>query len=105
MAEFLGVNPSADVIQRAVANSSWEKMKEKESREPVKASVKGRFVNSGSVQGWRGKLTPAQVQLIEQYTGSVLKRLGHPLSTEINDSQPGPDAAVQTGAVLSSARS
>jgi Sulfotransferase domain len=104
MAEFLGVNPGADVIQRAVANSSLEKMKEKEKREPVKASVKGRFVNSGSVQGWRAKLTPSQVQLIEEYTGSVLKRLGHPLSTEIGDSKTD-SAAVQAGAVLSSARS
>ena len=105
MAEFLGVNPGADVIQRAVANSSLEKMQEKERREPVKASVKGRFVNTGSVQGWRSKLTPAQVQLIEQYAGSVLQRLGHPLSTEIGDLNPGVDPGIQASPVLSSSRS
>jgi hypothetical protein len=105
MTNFLGVNPSAEIIQRAVANSSLEKMQEKERREPVKASVKGRFVNSGAVQGWRSKLTPAQVQIIEQYTGSVLKRLGHQLSTEIGDPNTIPDVVAQTSPVLSSSRS
>jgi Sulfotransferase domain len=104
MAEFLGVNASTEVIQRAVANSSLEKMQEKERREPVKASVKGRFVNTGAVQGWRSKLTPAQVQLIEQYTGSVLKRLGHPLSTEIDNLSAGINARVETSPALSSSR-
>lgn len=104
MANFLGVDPGDGVIQRAVANSSLEKMKEKERREPVKASVKGRFVNSGAVQGWRSKLTPAQVQIIEQYAGDVLKRLGHPLSTEINDLKSIPEMDGQNSPVLSSSR-
>ncbi|MGA8489217.1 MAG: sulfotransferase domain-containing protein [Terriglobales bacterium] len=104
MANFLGVNPGAETIQRAVANSSLEKMQEKERREPVKASVKGRFVNSGAVRGWRSKLTPAQVTLIESYAGSALKRLGHPLSTEVSDLKPSPDTSHQISAVLSSSR-
>jgi hypothetical protein len=83
MANFLEVNPSPDLIQRAVANSSLEKMREKEQREPVKASVKGRFVGDGLVQGWRSKLSVAQVRLIEQYAGPALVRLGYSLSDEL----------------------
>jgi len=82
IAEFLGVKSSPDVIQRAVANSSLEKMREKEVREPVKASVKGRFVNAGEVQAWRSKLTAAQVRLIEKYVGRELLRLGYTLSDQ-----------------------
>jgi hypothetical protein len=80
MADFLGVNPSAELIQRSVANSSLERMREKEQREPVKASVKGRFVGEGLAQGWRSKLSAAQVQLIEQHARHVLTRLGYSLS-------------------------
>jgi hypothetical protein len=85
IAEFLGVKTSPDVIQRAVANSSLEKMREKEVREPVKASVKGRFIGAGEVQAWRSKLTTAQVRLIEQYVGPELVRLGYTLSDQILD--------------------
>lgn len=95
MANFLGVPSDRSIIESAVANSSIEKMKEKETREPVKASVKGRFVNSGSVRGWVSKLTPAQVQLIEQYAGPVIKRLGHPLSTELANEEAGEEVRNQ----------
>ena len=81
MAKFLGLSPSPDLIQRAVANNSLAKMQEKEQREPVKASVKGRFVGAGLAEGWRSKLSPAQVRLIEQYAGPALVRLGYSLST------------------------
>lgn len=83
MANFLGVNLTPEHIQRAVANSSLERMREKEQREPVKASVKGRFVGAGLVQGWRSKLSPAQVLLIEQYAGPILVRLGYSLSDQL----------------------
>ena len=79
VAEFLGVEASPELIQRAVANSSLEKMREKEVREPVKASVKGRFVGAGEVRGWRSKLTEKQVRLIEKYAGPELTRLGYSL--------------------------
>jgi hypothetical protein len=32
------------------------------------------------VGGWRARLTDAQVQLIEQYTGQALARLGYPIA-------------------------
>jgi len=81
MAEFLGVNVDEERIRQAIANNSLDKMKEKEEAEPQRASVKGRFVRGGAVQGWRGKLTPAQVELIERHAGSALARLGYPVAT------------------------
>jgi len=92
MTEFLGVNVDADRIQRAVANNSLDQMKDKERIEPQRASVKDRFVRSGSVQGWRSKLTPAQVQFIEQHAGSVLQRLGYPVS----DATTEPDISISS---------
>jgi hypothetical protein len=81
--DFLGVEVSQDKLLRAVEHNSLEGMREKERLEPVKASVKGRFVGEGNVRGWRSKLTPAQLELIEKHAGSALLRLGHPLSSQL----------------------
>jgi hypothetical protein len=81
MAEFLGINADEDRIRQAIANNSLDKMKKKEDAEPQRASVKGRFVRGGAVQGWRGKLTPAQVELIEHHAGSAFARLGYPVAS------------------------
>ena len=81
MTEFLGVSADPQVIRRAVANNSLDKMREKEDRSPQLPPGKDRFVRSGSVQGWRGKLTDSQLHLIEQHAGSMLSRVGYPLST------------------------
>jgi sulfotransferase family protein len=81
MAEFLGVEVDAERIRRAIANNSLDKMKEKERVEPQRASVKDRFVRSGSVQGWRSKLSSAQVEFIEKHAGGALSRLGYPVSS------------------------
>jgi len=78
--DFLGVKVDEGLIQQAVYNNGLEKMQEKERQEPVRASVKGRFVRSGSVQGWRSKLSAGQLRMIEEHAGRVLTRLGYPLS-------------------------
>ncbi len=83
MAEFLGVDANREKVERAVANNSLQNMKEKERKEPVRASIRGRFVRSGAVRGWVSQLSPAQVRLIEQHAGSALLRLGYPLSSEL----------------------
>jgi hypothetical protein len=77
MMEFLDVAVDAEVIHRAVANNSVEKMRDQEKRNPVKASAKGRFIRSGAVEGWREKFTEAQADLVQQCAGSVLSRLGY----------------------------
>lgn len=90
MADFLGVKVSEDRIKEAVANNSIQKMRLKEDKEPVRASIKGRFVRDGAMRGWLSKLTPEQVELIEEHAGSVLLRLGYPLSSElVGEEAPG----------------
>ncbi len=83
MADFLGAKVSEEKIKEAVANNSIQKMRAKEDKEPVRASIGGRFVRDGAVRGWLSKLTPDQVRLIEQYAGDTLLRLGYPLSTQL----------------------
>jgi Sulfotransferase domain len=78
--DFLGVNVTDERISSAIANNAIAKMKEKERLEPQRASVKGRFVGEGSVQGWRSRLSPTQVRFIEQHAGKALVRLGYPLT-------------------------
>jgi Sulfotransferase domain len=84
MGEFLGVDVSEERIKAAVENNSIQSMRAKEDREPVKASIRGRFVRDGKVRGWLSKLTPAQVRLIDEHAGNALQRLGYPLSTELS---------------------
>jgi hypothetical protein len=88
MADFLGAKVSEEKIKEAVANNSIQNMRAKEDKEPVRASIKGRFVRDGRVRGWVSKLTPEQVRLIDEHAGSVLLRLGYPLSSELAIEEP-----------------
>lgn len=83
MADFLGANVSEQKIREAVENNSIQNMRKKEDKEPVRASIKGRFVRDGKVRGWVSKLTPEQVALIDKVAGPTLQRLGYPLGSEI----------------------
>ena len=84
MVEFLGLDVDQEKIRLAVENNSIQKMREKENKEPVRASIRGRFVRDGKVRGWVSKLSPAQVRLIEEHAGSALLRLGYPLSSQLS---------------------
>jgi hypothetical protein len=77
MMEFLEVPIASEVIQRAVANNSVQKMRDQEKKNPVKASAKGRFIGSGAVEGWREKFTETQAQRVQQCAGNILSRLGY----------------------------
>lgn len=81
MIEFLGMPVRREIIQRAIANNSVEKMRDKEKVNPQRASARGRFVRDGSVGGWSQAFTPAQAQLFQQYTGTALRRLGYPVAS------------------------
>lgn len=90
---FLGIERDAAAIRAAVENNSIEKMRAKEDsarrtkpatgktplRTMEKQSEGNRFVREGKVAGWRDRLTPAQIALIEQHAGPSLVRLGYPL--------------------------
>ena len=97
MADFLRVKVSVETIERAVANNTVQKMREKEDslykqdgyaavpRRPKKGvEAGGRFVRSGSIGGWQGRLNSEQLKLIEQHAGPTLMRLGYPLVNEVD---------------------
>lgn len=96
MADFLRVNVTDDAIERAIANNTVQRMREKEDslykqegysnvpRRPKKGvEANGRFVRAGAMGGWQGRLTEPQLKRIEQFAGSTLKRLGYPLQSEL----------------------
>lgn len=96
MADFLGANPGVERIQQAIANNRLEKMKEKERIEPRRASVKGEFIRSGAVQGWRSKLSSAQLEFIDQHAGGALARLGYARWSDVRAQESDPDPVLQT---------
>jgi hypothetical protein len=85
IAEFLGVEVDREAIRTAITNNSVHRMREKEDQVPnidgySPAKARGdmtRFVRSGSIGGWRARLSEDQVRLIEQYAGVGLTRLGY----------------------------
>jgi hypothetical protein len=84
--DFFGVRVDPKVIERAIANNSIQLMREKERATPQRASKRGRFIGSGLAGAWRERLTGAQVQMIQQYAGGALSRLGY-LADDVLGSQ------------------
>ncbi len=76
---FFGLTPNENQIRQAVANNSVERMKAKEKETPQRASKKGQFIRSGSVGGWRGNMTEAQMAIVRKHASALLDRLGYPL--------------------------
>jgi hypothetical protein len=86
MLEFVHGPTGAETVSTALANNSVEQMRAKEvkSRKLYQSTTEvGRFVRKGAVQGWRTVLTPAQLQLFEQYAGPELARAGYPSASEV----------------------
>ncbi len=85
--DFLDVMVDPQTVRDAIANNTVQRMQEKEQRSPQlseaapkpSASEESRFIRSGSVGGWRNRLSDAQVELIEQRMGRVLERMGYPV--------------------------
>jgi hypothetical protein len=101
MVEFLGLDVDMDKIRRAVENNTIQRMREKENKEPVRSSIRGRFVREGAVRGWLSKLTMEQARRIEQHAGESMKRMGYPFLSELNlpelnqEAASGPDSSNQ----------
>jgi hypothetical protein len=94
LVNFLGVAVDRSTVEKAVANTSLERMREKEDRlykqenysavprRPLRGTQPNeRFVRSGKVGGWQEQLSQEQLRLIEQYTANVLLRLEYPVLT------------------------
>jgi hypothetical protein len=95
LVEFLGVRASTELIERAIANNTVQRMREKEDtlykqegysgvpRRPKKGvEAGGRFVRSGAIGGWQGRFSSAQLKMIQEHAGGTLMRLGYPLMAE-----------------------
>jgi len=84
--DFLGVTVDPRTVREAVANNTVQRMQEKEQRSPQlsdtapksNGSEESRFIRSGSVGGWRNRLTDLQVEMIEHHAGDVLAFMGYP---------------------------
>jgi hypothetical protein len=98
MLEFLGINGDRDRIRRAIENNSLRNMREKEEKAKNSGAplVKGtllrkhnvnredaRFVRTGSVGGWREKLSDSQIEMVTRYAGEALLRAGYPAGLAI----------------------
>jgi hypothetical protein len=88
--QFVGITPDVRVIRRAIENNTLQQMRAKEDKAKKAGETSillgrrtnafdetSRFVRKGAVGGWRGKLTDAQVRLIEQYAGDTLEAAGY----------------------------
>ena len=78
--EFLGLSWNLETIERAIANNSLEKMRVKEdsaARLARSPEEHGRWVGQGKVFGWRNKLTPEQLVVVDKYAKDLLLRLGY----------------------------
>jgi hypothetical protein len=93
MLDFLGIKSDSDLIRRAVENNSLRNMREKEEKAKTSGATLGkgtllrkhridredaRFVRTGSVGGWREKLTDLQIDMVTRYAGEALLRAGYP---------------------------
>jgi hypothetical protein len=110
MLNFLGIQNDRDRIRRAVENNSLRNMREKEEKAKNSGATLGkgtllrkhnvnredaRFVRTGSVGGWRAKLSETQIEMVRHYAGEALLRAGYP---------PGLDMAAQREEVTSEVR-
>jgi hypothetical protein len=93
MLDFLGIKGDREVIRRAIENNSLRNMREKEEKAKNSGATLGkgtllrkhrvdkedaRFVRSGSVGGWREKLSDTQIDMVTRYAGEALLRAGYP---------------------------
>lgn len=99
MLEFVHGPSGPETVSTALANNSVEQMRAKEerSRKLYQSTTEvGRFVRKGAVQGWRTSLSPAQLQLFEQYAGRELARAGYPSASEVASAASAPLQSVSS---------
>jgi hypothetical protein len=91
LAEFMNVEPDPARIDLAIERSSASKMRKMEETQGKKwvATFHTRsdkpFVRKASSGGWRAVLPPQTVAYMEERWGGMLKQLGYPLSTEMDN--------------------
>ncbi len=78
---FLGCEVDPEQIERAIDNCSLERMRTKEDvahKLPRIRNEVGRFVRTGSIGGWKYKLAPHHLRLLDANAGQLLDEMGYP---------------------------
>lgn len=83
--DFFGKKVDEAAILKAIENNSLERMQAKEKVAPQRASAKGKFIRSGSVKGWKEKLSVSQLERIQEYAGEAMLRLGYDAAVEAGE--------------------
>jgi hypothetical protein len=76
---LLGLKPTPDRLQRAIRNSSFEKLRGQEEKQgfrerPEKAE---RFFRAGKAGQWRQLLSPEQIERVVSHHKDQMKRFGY----------------------------
>jgi Sulfotransferase domain len=88
LAPLVGIDPTPERIERAVRLSSVSHMQSLEKQQSQEwVATKGTrqdipFVREAKAGGWRKKLSPGAVKMIEDAWGTTIKELGYELVTD-----------------------
>ncbi len=88
LAPLVGIDPTPERIERAVRLSSASHMQSLEKQQSQEwVATKGTrqdipFVREAKAGGWRKKLSPVAVKMIEDAWGATIKELGYELVTD-----------------------
>ncbi|SRR5712692_2221424 len=83
-----GIDASPEKLQRAIALSSPERMRELEKQQAHQwvltkhTRLDKPFVRAARSEGWRSVLSPQSVSRIESAWGGIMRSLGYPFSNE-----------------------
>ena len=78
VAQFLGLNPPRDRLERAVANSSFRALKaQEEAHGFVERTVHTRFFREGRAGAWKAALSEQQVARIVSDHREQMERFGY----------------------------
>ena len=105
--EFIGAPVELSVIRSAIQNNTLEKMRAKEDQAKKLPKVKGeegRQVGRGRIGGWREKLTERQLEIVDEYAGETLARLGYPSGLSSSSSERKQTEVIQQQSVFSNIR-
>ena len=78
VANFLGLNPPSERLQRAISHSSFEQLQSQENEKGfVERSQHSRFFRSGRVGQWRDDLSEDQIKRLVSHHRDQMERFGY----------------------------
>ena len=92
VAQFLGLKPSPERLERAIRNSSFKALKAQEQKAGFKerSDKAAAFFREGRAEQWRDVLTPDQVRRIIADHHVQMARFGY-IPSDYKDAVPAPD--------------